>query len=265
MNSRDVAEVLKQIDSTTGADECARILMRHSNLPGPRGNLELAHAFASRFRGAMRPFQWDMLVDWATMSAESAPTGDPQEYLCFCAVLALGEHYIDAPPLARQTIFGFIKTSASDSRWRMREACAMALQRIAEKDFVIVRDTFELWLTEATLLEMRAILAALAHPPILTPQTVQFCLSVSAEVLKHILALEASGRKSEDFRVLRRGLEYVLSVFVEKAPDAGFGFLREWSGMGDPDIGRVIKSNLGKARLKRHHAAQVSELRRSME
>jgi len=58
-----------------GYDAVRAYLTEHSNLPGPRGNLELAHAFA----------------DWASDPLVDDLADEPDEYLRFCAVLALGE------------------------------------------------------------------------------------------------------------------------------------------------------------------------------
>jgi hypothetical protein len=87
--------------------ERLRFLDQHSGLPGPRGNIELALAFAD-------------LADAAVID-DLARSDD--EYRAFCGTVALGSRAEDAEVLLR------LHRAASDQRWRVREAVAMALQR----------------------------------------------------------------------------------------------------------------------------------------
>ncbi|MCL5961163.1 MAG: hypothetical protein M1358_17965 [Chloroflexi bacterium] len=134
----------------------------------------------------------------------------------------------------------------------------MAFQRIAERDFAAVRDIFSDWIGEASLLEERAILAALAHPPILkSADNVRFSLEIAEKVLSNLLTLDKASRKRDDFRVLRQGLEYALSVFVAHLPAEGFAFLRRWAEQDDIDIKRIVRANLGRSRLTKKHGDEV--------
>ena len=58
-------------------------------------------------------------------------------------------------------------------------------------------------------------------------------------------------RKTESFRILRKALEYALSVFIAALPAAGIPWLRHWQTSDDPMIQRIIRQNLGKTQLKR--------------
>jgi len=107
----------------------------------------------------------------------------------------------------------------------------------------------------------RAIVAALAHPPILLDaERTSFCLRVSDRILCAVAALGGPARRSADFRVLAKGLMYALSVFVAVAPAEGFAFLNRWAAAEDPDIRRIVRANLGKARLARRYPARVAEV-----
>jgi hypothetical protein len=78
----------------------------HSGLPGPRGNIELALAVAD--------VGDDELFD------ELIASGD--EYRTFCGVVGLGAR------AAEPQVSDRLRAIASDERWRVREAVAMALQ-----------------------------------------------------------------------------------------------------------------------------------------
>ena len=137
----------------------------------------------------------------------------------------------------------------------------MGLQLIGEKDLAALRQIAEQWLLDASLLEKRAIIAALAHPPILGDRSfVLYCLDVSAAILKTLPKAGVNERRSEEFRVLRQGLGYALSVFVEKAPEEGFALLRDAASKDDSDVLWIVKENLKKKRLSAKYAAEVKRV-----
>lgn len=82
--------------------ERLRFLDQHSGLPGPRGNIELALAFADLAPAAV--------IDDLARSDD--------EYRAFCGTVALGSRAEDAEVLLR------LHRAASDQRWRVREAVA---------------------------------------------------------------------------------------------------------------------------------------------
>ena len=99
-------------------------LLVHSGLPGPRGNLELARAAAEV---CSKP----ELRRWARLGSDEAPTGTAEEFLAFCGVLGLGRALVEDDRQALDEL----RRHASDPRWRLREAVAMALQLWGEVDF----------------------------------------------------------------------------------------------------------------------------------
>jgi hypothetical protein len=136
----------------------------------------------------------------------------------------------------------------------------MGFQRIAERDFGAIRDLFSRWVESASPMGQRAILAALAHPPILDiAENARYCLQIADRILAEVASADRASRKSEGFRVLKQGLEYALSVFVEPLPEEGFPFLKRWAQRGDPDVAAIVRSNLQKARLAKKYPARVAE------
>lgn len=264
MGKRDTyIEQLKPISNDiTRINELENMLVSNSNLPGRRANLELADAFSDCFEKIeINNVYYNLFKKWVKISEQEAPADDPKEFLPFCAVQAMGALYSGCDKKRKEEIVCILKDKANDSRWRVKEAVAMGFQRIAEKDFKVVSEIFSDWNKEGTFTEKRAIIAALAHPPVLDSRdNVLFCLNITQEILESIMNLDKDIRKSEGYKVLKKGLDYAISVFVEKLPVEGFALLKKWAEVDDVQIKRIIKSNLGKTRLTKKYGDKVNEV-----
>jgi hypothetical protein len=250
------------LDRAASADEIERFLTERSNLPGPRGNLELAAAFADAVVASDADSRlWALLLDWTMIGPDGVSTDDPRVFLPFVALQTLGALCPTADVARRVGTVLALKRAASDPRWRVREGVAMGFQRIAEADFDAARRVFDDWLPGAGLLERRAILASLAHPPILgEPGRAAYCLAVSERIVTALTELPRAARRDEPFRTLRLGLEYAISVFAAYDPDPGFALLERLARSSDPDARRIAKANLGKARLAKRYPERVAGL-----
>ena len=226
-------------------------LLKESGLPGPRGNIELARAVAEEGDQAL-------LARYRAFDAETAPTNSPYEFLAFCGVLGLGKR------LARGEgeVLPELRRHASDARWRIREAVAMALQRLGAVDMDALLREMEQW-SQGSFLEQRAAVAALCEPS-------QLCEQSQAERVLGLLdrvttSMQRAGdRRSEEFRVLRKGLGYCWSVAVVAHPEAGKKRMERWFRSDDPDLLWVMKENLRKKRLARMDAAWVTAARKQL-
>jgi len=243
----------RRLQSAQGLAALEGYLLAESGLPGPRANLELAGGLAQVIaQRGVDSEDWTVLKRWATLDESEAPTDDPHVLLPFCALQAMAALFPQLDPQRQTAVVSAFRQAANDGRWRLREAAAMAVQRIAEWDWPSACAILSDWLDTATLLEQRAIVAALAHPPILfDAERTSFCLQVSDRILCAVAASGGPARRSADFKVLLKGLMYALSVFVAAAPTEGFAFLSRWAAVEDPDIRRIIRANLSKARLAR--------------
>ena len=219
-------------------------LLGHSGLPGPRGNLELARAAAD-------VCSTPELRRWAHLGSDQAPTGTAEEFLAFCGVLGLGRALVENERLALCEL----RRHASDSRWRLREAVAMALQRWGEVDFGALAAAMDKW-ARGSALERRAAAAALCEPALLTTtERVAKVLAVLAAATEGIVHADAKERRLDEFKALRKGLGYCWSVAVAAAPDVGkpsFEQLVEQVARSDDrDLAWVARANLRKRRLER--------------
>jgi hypothetical protein len=181
-----------------------------------------------------------------------APAGSREEYLACCGVAALG------PLLAagRPDLLERLRRHASDPRWRVREAVAIALQRWGDDDLPALHRAVRDWAGggtppgTASRLEQRAAAAALCEPRLLRTRG---AAAAALEVLDAITAtVEGAGdRREEAFRTLRQALGYCWSVAVAADPEAGLPRFERWAASPDPDLRWIVRENLRKQRLRR--------------
>lgn len=219
-------------------------LLQECGLPGPRGNIELARAVAEE--GDVARFARYLAFD-----AERAPTNSPYEFLAFCGVLGQGKLLAEGHKEPLETL----RRCASDPRWRIREAVAMALQRWGLVDMDALLDEMKGW-SRGTLLERRAAAAAVCEPGLLgeaahVEQVLDLLDSITASVLGE------EDRRSDDFQALRKGMGYCWSVAVCALPEAGKAKMERWFSSVDRDVRWIMKQNLRKRRLERMDAGWV--------
>ena len=157
------------------------------------------------------------------------------------------------PPL--QTL----RTLASDPRWRIREAVAMALQRWGDADMAGLLAEMADW-AAGNPLEQRAAAAALCEPRLLNePEHAAAVLTILDGITASIA--QVTDRKSDAFKTLRQGLGYCWSVAVAALPDDGQAADGEVARQPRPDIRWIMRENLKKNRLARMDAAWVARWR----
>jgi hypothetical protein len=243
--------------------ELTALLEKHSGLPGPRGNLELAHAFATTVAGMhLEEWQWQWLVDMAAIPVHKAPTNTAAEYIPFCATVALGTLFGGGLPRPRRRMaMAALRAAAVDQRWRMREAAAQGLQRAGEIDPLSLRGVMDTWVEDPSPLVMRAVAAALAHPPVLeNPEMAAYAVDAAGKLVDAFTHTLPYARKHDDFKTLRQGLGYALSVIVAAAPGPGFAMLKRAAAVRDPDLAWVIRENLKKKRITDAFPAECADV-----
>lgn len=221
-------------------------LRAESRLPGPRSNLELAQAAAEE--GDAARFEQLLAYD-----AARAPTNTPDEFLAVCGVLGLGRLLAEG----QRDLLPRLHTLAGDSRWRTREAVAMALQRLGEVDMAALLTAMDGWAADSPLVQ-RAAAAALCEPKLLRDPAQAQCVLAVLDMITATIP-DRSDRRSEAFQALRKGLGYCWSVAVVALPAAGKPALERWMASDDADIRWIMRENLKKARLSRMDAAWVQD------
>ena len=207
-------------------------LMENSGLPGPRGNLELAHAVAQE--GGQKQFE-----HFLTYHAEE---NTPEVFVFFCGVMGLGKLAV-----GKTELFNRLREYASDPRWRIREAVATGLQLTGDQDMDLLLTEMKKW-NKGNWYEKRAAAAALAEPRLLKQS--KHSKQVLA-ILDRITASMENDDKSRDasFKVLRQAMGYCWSVAVAALSDEGKPMMEHWLDSEDKDIQWMMKENLKKNRL----------------
>jgi len=224
-------------------EKLERFVIENSNLPGPRANLELAFALSEVYENI------EILTKWTEIDADQADVNDPRSFLPFCSAVGLGRLYTKTKD---KKIIRVLKKLASDDRWRIREAVAFGFQRIGEDNLSELKRIFSEWIEKSNNREKRAILVSLAHPKILDRNTSLFCFEILEDVFKNM-------ERDDDFEILKKGLEFTISVYTAANPEYGFSFIEKWIGK-DKVIDEIIKSNLKKNRLLKKHPKKAGEL-----
>jgi len=219
-------------------------LRARSGLPGPRGNLELMQAAADV--GDEPAFR-----EWITIGSGDDPT---DEFLAMCGIVGLGRLVAEG----RMDLVRELHEHASDPRWRVREAAAMALQRVGDADtdrlFRIVRG----WIGDRAYVQ-RAVIAAVSEPRLLkTQEAGQAGVDLVDRVTANLERM--SDRRSDEFRTLRQALAYCWSVVVAAHPSYGKPLMERWIASTDPDVRRLMRENLRKTRLVRLDPAWVERM-----
>ena len=109
-------------------------LLAHANLPGPRGNLELAHAVAQE----ASPRQ---IKAFLAIPPQGALENTREVFVVFCGVLGLGRLIAQGDRSQLEILRGY----ASDPRWRIREAVATALQIVGDADIRLLIREMHRW------------------------------------------------------------------------------------------------------------------------
>jgi hypothetical protein len=227
-------------------------LRKESRLPGPRANLELVSVVADE--GTEAQFK-----HFLTFDAERFPANTQGEFLAVCGAVGLGRLLAQGDCSVLKTL----RKCASDSRWRVREGVAMALQRLGDTHMRWLLSEMQRW-SQGNFLEMRAAAASLCEPRLLKQEE---CAQQTLVLLDQITASisSANDRNTDEFRALKKGMGYCWSVAVAANPAAGMPLMERWFSTKDTDIRWIMRENLKKKRLERMNARWVQHSRLQLE
>jgi hypothetical protein len=259
---KDLEDLLDQFVKSGSERELVDYIISNSNLPGRRANLELADAFPDALEKFVQKESqkcWALCMRMLELTEDEAPVNTPTEFVPFCGAVGIGSIGSAQPSFFDQAIVT-LRGFAKDSRWRMREAVRMGLQRLAKIRARDTLTTMEGWIGEGNWLEMRAIAAAVAMPSLLeTEEMATWALNLHRKIFDRLL--EAQDRKSEPFRVMRKAIGYTLSVVVKALPREGFEFMVQLLDSQDKDVKWILRENLKKKRLQDNFPREVAEIK----
>ncbi len=227
-------------------------LLAHSNLPGPRANLELLAAVADE--GDTPRF----LALLERHPPDGSPTHTPGEFVAACGAAGLGARIAAGD----SGLWPRLRALAGDPRWRVREGVAMGLQRIGDADMGRLLEEMEAW-ADGSALERRAIVAGLCEPRLLAgPGHARAVLGILDRITGSLTAEQDP--RADDVRVLRKALGYGWSVAIVARPSEGKKRFEHRTADRSPDVRWVLRENLKKARLERMDGAWVAKMRARM-
>jgi hypothetical protein len=202
-------------------------LKKHSGLPGPRANLELVEAVGD-------------VADADTLWRLSASS---DEFLALCGTAGLGKVAITDP----EPVLKWLHDLAADSRWRVREGVAIALQSIGRASMRDLIGLMDAWSRDTHFVQ-RAAAAALCEPALLKdPADTKRVLAILDRITRSIALTKH--RRDDGFRALRQAMGYCWSVAVAANPQAGRPLMEKWLRSDDADVAWIMKTNLSKPRL----------------
>lgn len=205
-------------------------LTEHSGLPGPRGNIELGQAVA----------------DVGDRSTFDALIATDDEYLTFCGVLGLGAVMASGDRAVEERL----RRHAADERWRVREAVAMALQRVGDADLPRLLGVVRAWVEDDDPLVQRAAAAGICEPRLLaSAEAAATAVDVCRRATDALAARPPEERRDPRVRTLRQGLGYCWSVAVAADPVPGLAAFARLEESDDPDVAWIVRENRGKKRL----------------
>ncbi|MBU1095208.1 MAG: hypothetical protein KKB34_01900 [Bacteroidetes bacterium] len=220
----------KYIKALKSERNLAAFILNESNFPGPELNIELAYAISEVA---------DEKIVLALLKFEEviAPSDDPNEFLCFCGVLALGKQIING----KEIYFDCLRKFASDPRWLIRDAVVKALRQIGQNNMTYLLEKTSSW-ADGNLYERCALLDAICDPSLFVDTfsfasalTTIYKISVSLSAVEH--------PANEMFLALRRTLSLCWSELLIVYPGARESF-EKLTNIDNEDIRWIISENL---------------------
>ncbi len=183
------------------------------------------------------------------------------EFRAACGAVGFGRLLAEGEGQAAEAL----RALAADSRWRVREGVAMALQHLGDANMPALWALTEDWV-DGPLLVQRAVAAGICEPRLLgNPGDARRAVEVLDRITVSVQGLDVQSRRTEEFRVLRQGLGYCWSVATAASPAEGFDRLEKWAASGDKDVRWIVRENLKKARLARADAAAAERVAGALE
>lgn len=157
----------------------------------------------------------------------------------------------------RPSLEAVIRTGANDAQPRVRDGASAALGFIGSTDSYALVTLCRNWLTAPTVLELRAILAAVSSETLLADSHV---LELGFDVAKACMQAYEEQTQHEHARALEKILAVAPSYLTQADPARGFSMLESWANNATLPIAKIVAANLRKARLSRHFPDEVQQV-----
>lgn len=227
-------------------------LMKHSNLPGPRGNLELLNQFIHE----ASPQEIQTCLSFYSEEL----TNSPEEFVAMCGTSASIYHSL----CQRASIETDVSIHVNSADWRIREGICIGLQNAAQTlGTAVIMDKINPW-ASGTPYEMRAVAATLCEPALLKEEAIAAkTLAVLRLITETFFYREDKLTEAEI--TLRKTLGYGWSVAIVALPESGKRQFESLLDVSGKHIKWIVKENLKKNRLVKMDSKWVESLSRRLD
>ena len=209
-------------------------LLKNSNLPGPRGNLELLYDFSKTADTG--------IVGKCLEYIKEDTSNSPEEFVGMCGILG----YAQINKANNKVVLKFLRNYASHNSWRIREAVAMGIQEISVDNLGETLKNIEPWVN-GNFLEQRAVVAGLCEPKLLKIEDSNInILDILEKITKN---LNHDNKLSDPEVSLRKALGYGWSVVIVSGPKSGKSHFEKLFHLSGKHVNWIIRENLKKNRL----------------
>lgn len=260
INKKD-EELIVQLIERNDFEKLSNYLIKNSNLPGRMVNLKAIATVANFFESnkQLSKSWYSTLNHWFDIKADG---NSSETILVLTALESFGSIYKNFSRKEQLLIEKKLKDSLNDKRWRVREIVTESYKRIGLLSYGTLVNLFEdILSSQPTPLEIRGLLATVAHPNLLISKEQ---LNFSQKILKisfdYYLSFDEKIFSKEDKLILKKGLSFAPSVIVSKNPNIGFPYFERLIKDNNKEINTVIKTNLKKKRLGNIYPDEVETL-----
>jgi hypothetical protein len=258
-----LSAMLQELLLTQNSESLESYLVREGLPNAARMNLTLTQGFADALGDYIKRSKansdhesskaWGFLKQtldgWSQLTTINAPVNSPRIILPCTAALTYGQIACVMPEEWQRMVTRLL-LAAKDSRWRVREMVATALQWMLVCNWTRTVADLDSWAKEDNPLVIRAVVGAIAEPPLLknTEQGLA-ALTLQKIAVDYLRNIPQSKRKTDEMQALIKALAFTLSVAIAAAPDDGFTYLESLAALTDKDIVWILQENLKKRRL----------------
>lgn len=261
MTKKDYYTDIYPLINARDKSELENYLLEHSNMPGRMANITLVSVVADIMGSdtTIASSWYPTLSEWFRRET----TGDdPETLLVLCAVESFGAIYNQKNGQSLIELEHYFVDALNDGRWRVREIVTETYKRIGINSYTDLEILFN-WILQGALtpLEMRGLLATVAHPDILkTTEQLNYAQMMMERAFDYYLNFDATTYSKEDKIVLKKGLSFAPSVIISKNPEQGFAFFEELIEKNEKQLKPILKNNLKKKRVESVDSEKVAEL-----
>lgn len=265
---QEIARQISRFFTTGSAETLIAWLVVEGSQPDPDATLLLTMAFGDTIReyaatdeGDCR-ILWNLCTEFACISSEDAPDGDPYESLPLCGVLGISGIGAISPEFTEMAL-DQLQDASLDPRQRVREAVVLGIRDLLATEREVTIGGLERWVESGSWLSMRAVAASIVEPGLLSePELADAALRLHRKILIRVYTTEE--RQTEDLSILKETLGYTLGQAVVALPGIGFEYLRQLSTLDDRDVKWIVRENLEREPLQQQYPETVRHIQANL-